>query len=185
MLQLVQPLKSGKRGRPRKIIDATFVREAMRPGRNISLTKLASTIGVDQKTLRKCMKENAIERKFAEVEDEDLDRLVKAFRERYPGTGLRYLRGFLFRNDLRIQKERVMASIKRVDPVGLLVQQQHTHSIQRQVYRVARPNAVWHLDGHHKLIRWGVIIHASTDGSSRTVSDFRRHSLAYLCDIIR
>ena len=28
---------------------------------------------------------------------------------------------------------------------------------------------VWHLDGHHKLIRWGVVIHGIADGYDHTV----------------
>ena len=29
------------------------------------------------------------------------------------------------------------------------------------------PNSVWHLDGYHKLIRWGIVIHGAVDGYSR------------------
>ena len=25
-------------------------------------------------------------------------------------------------------------------------------------------NSVWHLDGYHKLIRWGIVIHGAVDG---------------------
>ena len=34
---------------------------------------------------------------------------------------------------------------------------------------VAAPNAMWHVDGNHKLIRWRLVIHAGVDGFSRTV----------------
>ena len=34
---------------------------------------------------------------------------------------------------------------------------------------VAAPNAMWHVDGNHKLIRWWLVIHAGVDGFSRTV----------------
>ncbi|KAJ7576111.1 hypothetical protein C8J56DRAFT_800666, partial [Mycena floridula] len=36
-------------------------------------------------------------------------------------------------------------------------------------YKLSRPNALWHLDSHHKLILWGIIIHGIVDGYSRTV----------------
>ena len=29
------------------------------------------------------------------------------------------------------------------------------------------PNSLWHIDGHHKLIRWRVVIHGGIDGYSR------------------
>lgn len=31
------------------------------------------------------------------------------------------------------------------------------------------PNAVWHIDGNHKLIRWRFVIHGGIDGYSRTI----------------
>ena len=31
------------------------------------------------------------------------------------------------------------------------------------------PNNVWHIDGHHKLIRWRFVIHGGIDGFSRTI----------------
>ncbi|KAK0522649.1 hypothetical protein OC835_006506 [Tilletia horrida] len=31
-------------------------------------------------------------------------------------------------------------------------------------------NSLWHLDGHHKLIRWRMVIHAAIDGKSRLVT---------------
>lgn len=32
------------------------------------------------------------------------------------------------------------------------------------------PNSVWHVDGHHKLIRWRIVTHGCIDGYSRTVT---------------
>jgi len=42
--------------------------------------------------------------------------------------------------------------------------------IQRRVYSVPGPNALWHLDGNHKLIRWGLVIHGGIDGFSRLIT---------------
>ena len=36
-------------------------------------------------------------------------------------------------------------------------------------YISSRPNAVWHMDGHHKLSPWGFIVHASIDGCDSIV----------------
>jgi hypothetical protein len=169
----VQPVtiqRTGKRGRLKKIIDTDFLKEAMKPTRNISISKLASILNVSRETLRAYMKQNGLERRFDEISDEDLDRLVKAFRAKNPESGLRYLRGFVCRHGLRIQKERFRASMKRVDSLGQAVQVQRRKAVRRQAYRVARPNALWHIDGHHKLITWGIVIHGCVDGYSRTVS---------------
>ena len=32
---------------------------------------------------------------------------------------------------------------------------------------MAGPNALWHIDGHHKLIRWNMVVHGGIDGYSR------------------
>ena len=40
----------------------------------------------------------------------------------------------------------------------------------RRVYNVAGPNALWHLDGHHKLIHWGFVSHGCIDGYSRLIT---------------
>ena len=39
----------------------------------------------------------------------------------------------------------------------------------RRVYQVPGPNALWHLDGHHKLIRWNFVTHGCIDGHSRLI----------------
>ena len=37
------------------------------------------------------------------------------------------------------------------------------------MYCVAGPNSLWHIDGHHKLIKWRFVVHGGIDGYSRTV----------------
>ena len=32
------------------------------------------------------------------------------------------------------------------------------------------PNSLWHVDGHHKLVRWHIVIHGGIDGFSRVVT---------------
>ena len=39
----------------------------------------------------------------------------------------------------------------------------------RRVYNVAGPHHLWHMDGHHKLIRYGLITHGCIDGNTRTI----------------
>ncbi|KAJ7582311.1 hypothetical protein C8J56DRAFT_722093, partial [Mycena floridula] len=57
---------------------------------------------------------------------------------------------------------RIKASIDRVDPLG---QALHVRKpVKHKPYSVPRPNALWHMDGHHKMICWGVVIHGIIDG---------------------
>ena len=52
---------------------------------------------------------------------------------------------------VRVQRQRLRKSIKRVDPVGRRIRAINT--IQRRVYNVHSPLSLWHMDGNHKLIR--------------------------------
>ncbi|KAG2070127.1 hypothetical protein BDR04DRAFT_933577, partial [Suillus decipiens] len=63
---------------------------------------------------------------------------------------------------LRVQQQRIIASIHCVDPLGTVLCQ--CTMIQQQQYKVSRPNTLWHMDGHHKLIHWGIVIHGIIDG---------------------
>ena len=41
--------------------------------------------------------------------------------------------------------------------------------LHRREYQVEAPNALWHIDGYHKLIRWKIVIHGGIDSYSRLV----------------
>ncbi len=59
-------------------------------------------------------------------------------------------------------------SLRRVDPIG--IQSRLKQVLQRRQYHVTSPNALWHLDGYHKLIRWKVVVHGGIDGYSRMIT---------------
>lgn len=40
----------------------------------------------------------------------------------------------------------------------------------RRVHTAPHPNAVWHIDGNHKMIRWRLVVHGGVDGFSRCVT---------------
>ena len=42
--------------------------------------------------------------------------------------------------------------------------------IYRRVYSVPSPNALWHLDGNHKMIRYRLVVHGAIDGFSRLIT---------------
>jgi hypothetical protein len=168
VVEPVTLVRNGKRGRPRKVLNRQFVAEAMSSHRKITITELAKLMKISRPTLIKHLKENGVYYKFTDLSKSELDALVKSFRTAKPDSGLRYLIGHLRRHGLRVQKRRVYSSIRRVDGLGQILRQRHV--IKRQDYKVARPHAVWHVDGHHKLILWGIVIHGFVDGYSRTVT---------------
>ena len=161
--------RSGKRGRPRKVISKAFLKEAFKPGRNISVSKLASSLPVHKNTIKNYMRKYKITRQpFSTISNSSLDAIVKDYKHEHPNTGIRYIRGHLFQKGLRIQRQRIVASLSRVDDVAKVIL--HNTTIKRREYKSARPNALWHIDGHHKLGPWGIVIHGFIDGYDRVVS---------------
>ncbi|KAK6974800.1 hypothetical protein R3P38DRAFT_3335634 [Favolaschia claudopus] len=155
----VTVVRNGKRGRPQKVLNPTFVAEAMSSSRKITVTQLAKLMGISRPTLFKHLRAN------------NLDALVRSFRASKPDSGLGYLVGFLRRHGLRVQRRRVYSFIHPVDGLGRALRQRR--GIKRQDYRVSRAHALWHVDGHHKLILWEIVIHGFVDGYSRTVTALR------------
>ena len=66
---------------------------------------------------------------------------------------------------LRVLRCRVRNSLQAVDPRG--VRSRFRRALHRRVYSVPMPNSLWHIDGHHKLIRWRIVIHGGIDGFPR------------------
>ncbi|KAI6031202.1 hypothetical protein PISMIDRAFT_72325, partial [Pisolithus microcarpus 441] len=58
-------------------------------------------------------------------------------------------------------------SLHRVDRIGQALRDRRVR--RQQKYYVKQPNAVWHIDGHHKLICWGIVIHGFIDGFCCTI----------------
>jgi len=74
--------------------------------------------------------------------------------------------GVLQSEGIQITRQRLRDSIQRVDAFGVV--NRRINIIPRRRYKVAGPNALWHIDGHHKLIRWKFIIHGGIDGVFKT-----------------
>lgn len=75
--------------------------------------------------------------------------------------------GHLRSIDLHVQQIRVVKSLSRVDPEG--TRRRWAKLIKRRKYSVPGPNSLWHIDGHHSLVRWGFVIHGAIDGFSRLI----------------
>ena len=156
-ISYVQPIEvehNHRPGRPRKRPNIAVLQAVMAPGRHISISKLARLLGIHWHTLRSYLKEYHIDHRHTPLPDETLDQLIHHFRSIKPRSGIRYLTGSLRQHGLRIQRDRISASLRRVDPLGHVLRRQTT--IHRREYHVPHPNAVWHMDGHNKLIHWEI-----------------------------
>ena len=88
---------------------------------------------------------------YSTISDEDLDGVVKDVQAFFPNIGYRCMLGELSHRGIVIQHARVRASMIRTDPGSAARRWMDT--IQRRSYSVYGPNALWHIDGNHKLIR--------------------------------
>ena len=86
----------------------------------------------------------------------------------YPNSGLTLLRGHLKRLGIIVQQESARLSMIRVDPINVCMRRMRV--IQRRSYSVPGPNALWHIDGHHSLIRWRIVVHRGINGFSRLIT---------------
>jgi len=124
--------------------------------------ELARVLGVHRNTLHLYMKSQGIERRYTCISDADLDKLIGEFKARRPESGIQYIVGFLRKSGIRVQYHHIIQSVRRIDRLGQTLRERRV--MTRHKYHVERPNALWHMDGHHKLIRWGIVIHAFIDG---------------------
>ena len=86
------------------------------------------------------------------MSDEELDSHLRRLTAGNPLLGQRNVLGLLAAEGHIVQRDRVAASLARVDPAAVAMRWSRT--IHRRSYSVAGPNALWHIDGNHKLIRY-------------------------------
>lgn len=60
---------------------------------------------------------------------------------------------------------RLRDSIHRVDHEGVV--NRKIGPLLRRTYNVQGPNALWHIDTNHKLVRWHLVVIGGSDGFSR------------------
>ena len=129
------------------------------------------------------LKRHNIDYQHTLISDSNLDFLVHHFCSLKPQSGLQYLSGSLNHHGLRIQRQHISESLRCVDPLGRVLQ--HCITIYRWQNQVSCPNALWHMDGHHKLIHWGIVIHGVIDGYCQTVSARFSHDMFNIMDFGR
>ena len=76
--------------------------------------------------------------------------------------------GHLKAPGIRVKRSSLRSSLHRVDQEG--VDLRHRRCLRYRVYDNPCPNYVRHLDGNHKLIRCGIVIHVGIDGFTSLVT---------------
>jgi len=122
---------------------------------------IETSLGISKTTRQRWLKSVNFVDPLGELDDEELDDAISVYVDGNRSRGERMAQG------CKVSRRRVRLSLKRVDPEG--VEQRKLKTIARRAYITEGPNHVWHLDGHHKLIRWGLVTMGCLDGYSRAV----------------
>ncbi|XP_052088233.1 uncharacterized protein LOC127734689 [Mytilus californianus] len=131
---------------------------------------MASLLHVSVSSIKRRLRDYRIllRRRYAVISDTDLDNHVRRITQFNRSLGQRMVQGILKTEGIVLQRRRVAESLIRVDEAGVAIRWCRT--IRRRSYQVSGPNALWHVDGNHKLIRWGMVIHGGIDGYSRMLT---------------
>jgi hypothetical protein len=84
--------------------------------------------------------------------DEEIDAAILRVQESNWLIGPNAIKARLQGDGLIVQRSRVRSSLQRVDPLGCA--KRKLKQVKRRSYNVQGPNALWHVDGNHKLIRY-------------------------------
>lgn len=136
---------------------------------DFSLADMAHMLGCSIRTVQRRLQDLGLGRRqrYSTLTDVALDERVQAINSRHTDAGYRMVSGILRSDGIVVQRERVRQSLRRIDPAGS--QRRLARALHRRVYSVPSPNALWHIDGNHKLVRWRFVIHGGIDGFSRLV----------------
>ena len=159
---------TGLRGRPKLDVDENVVLELRSLG--FKWKDISDMLLVSRWTIRRRVIEYGIEEVtgFSQLTNEELDGHVRYFMQQHGSfVGFSMTSGYLRSLGYRVQRDRIRASIGRVDPSN--VRLRWAVVVSRRTYSVPGPNSLWHLDGHHSLINWGFVIHGAIDGFSRLI----------------
>ena len=155
---------TGTAGRPSYDISKEQLEALLDVGFNVG--QIAELLQVGKRTIeRRISRFGVSARPFSDISNEDLDSVVREIKLFYPNLGSKNLTGHLASRNIRVPRARIRDSLRRVDPLGVAARK--CQSIQRRVYCVSRPLALWHFDGNHKLIRWRFVVHGCVDGYTR------------------
>lgn len=160
--------QNGEKGRPKVLIDEDILREGIR---HLSWAELGRRLGCHPRTVRRRALElglveggglvrQTVEDEggqtsevittygpaMANLSDEELDSQLREMYETFPSFGREMIQAYFRLYGYRVSRSRIRLAQQRV--IGALPLFGRRR-IERRVYRVAGPNALWHNDGWH------------------------------------
>ncbi len=153
-------------GRPRTCVDVDDILELR--ALHYTWTKIAALLEISRATLYRRLEGAGISPdNYTSISGPQLDQLIRSIKQDHPNNGEVLMRGHLLRQGVRVPRHALREAIHRVDHANTVARRRTV--VRRRIYSVPHPNYLWHIDGHHKLIRWRFVIHGAVDGFSRTI----------------
>ena len=132
---------------------------------NFTLKDIAAFFRCSSKTISRRIQEYDLTTyRHMQIPDDILDQVTLAYVKQFPNAGQKSFAAFLLEQGIHVPRQKVRDSMLRVDPDGVMGR--FRNAIKRRSYHVPGPIIVWHIDGYHKLIKWGIVIHGAVDGYS-------------------
>lgn len=119
----VKRVRTGRPGQPAYYIDIDNV--LFHRGIGAKYKDIAKAVGVSVRTLRNHLQAAGIltttRRLLSIISDEQLDRVMSGLVAVHPFSGVTIMKGFLDSMNIVVPKKRVNESLRRVDPIGILI----------------------------------------------------------------
>ena len=130
-----------QRGRPSIEVVSDEVEVLLSKG--FSKSKVAEMLGVSPQSLYNKLSSlgQAHFQKYADISDNDLHLKLRSIKSTHPNDGEVIPAGHLLSQGIRVQWEKLRASIHRVDPTGTA---ERSVAVRKRVYHVDAANDVWH-----------------------------------------
>ena len=132
-------------GRPAYVIPEDQIRTLIE--NNFSVPKISKLLCVSISTVRRRMSSLNL----SVLPDEELLEIVRNTQQQYLSWGNRQMYGYLISRVIGVPYYRVREAQRKVDPQGCMLRTMR--NLRRRMYSVLGPQHLWHIDGHHKLIR--------------------------------
>ena len=150
----VPPLsQTDSRGRPSLYIPREQMELFLDYG--FKASEMAKILGVGEKTVNRRLKEYRLSMRFSysSINENELDAVVKWILVEFSNAGYKTMRGHLFLWGSKLQESRVREGTRRSDPEGVLGRALQLRVTHRKLYNVRGLLSLWHMVGHHELIR--------------------------------
>lgn len=146
--------KTGKKGRPSFTITKTQLEMYLENG--FTLPDISKMICVSTSTVKRRLKKFnlSVGQTYTNISNDNLDSSITKIIGNFPNCGYRRMNGLLLASSIKVGEKRIRESMRRVDPNGVLLRALQISVTNRRQYKVPGILALWHIDGHHKLIRY-------------------------------